>query len=262
MKPNTDIDTPNNPFARALTRWSILIVMGIFGAGIGLVYSYLNPPLYQAEAVLGVNINYGVTEPLELIVEDRVLNRAAGLILADKTLRKVLDQTSESVRSDRGWEDPADLRHSIRVDRRLAEWELVVVDSDPKTAAEVAQIWAIASLQSLDDAAEHAWRAAALLGDSFDVECERIQVEDGGSKGWTCQVEPIDMDPETLSGTLQTEIDRSRGILPNLTYELLQSASPPTSPIVWDRGTLLLAGAILGLMGGFALELLGLIKRD
>jgi LPS O-antigen subunit length determinant protein (WzzB/FepE family) len=262
MEPNVDTVNHNDPIKRVLSRWSTLIVAGMLGALLGLIYSYFRPPIYQAEAILGVNINYGVTEPLELIVEDRVLNRVAAVIMADKTLGRVLDETSESVRKDRQWEEPSDLRQSIRIDQRLAEWGLVVVDPDPVTAANIAQLWAYSSLQVLDEATEHAWRALALLGESFDVECDLIRAEDGTSRGWTCQVEPLDLDPDSLSGELQKEIARSKGILPNLSYELLRDASPPSSPVVWDRGTVILAGALIGLLGGFGLEILGLAKRD
>jgi hypothetical protein len=49
---------------------------------------------------------------------------------------------------------------------------------------------------------------------------------------------------------LVNETALSRGIVPDLTYELLQEASPPAGPVLWGRGPLVLAGALAGVLLG------------
>lgn len=261
MSSNDDAVNIGRVIEWVFSHWLGFTLMGLFGAAIGFLFSCLKHPLYQAEAVLGVNINYGITEPLELIVEDRALNRVAAVIQADDTLREVLDQLPETVRKDRSWDNPADLRESIRIDQNFAEWGLVVIDTDAEVAVEVAEIWSNASLRSLDEVSAHAWRAFALLGSRIDVLCEHLRTEEGVSIGWSCQSAPLELDPEVLAGVLQNEITLSRGVLPNLSYDLLQAPSLPTHPVVWGRGTLILAGGLLGLLGGCVLMMLDIGKK-
>ena len=243
-----------NLLEQALFRWPILLGLGLLGALVGFFFSLMRPPFYQAEAVLGVNINYTVTEPLELVVEDRAINRVAAIIESDSTLVRVLSQLPESLRLERVWSEPADLRESLRLDRRLAEWDLVAIDRDPEVAVILAKAWADEAISVLDETAEHAWRAVALMGnDPFMVDCVPVPGSEN-SPAWVigeCAVEPWDLDPQALAGELRAEISLSRGMLPNFSYELLKEATLPTEPVIWSRGPLILSGVLIGLIFGF-----------
>jgi hypothetical protein len=238
-------------FFRVLQNWPIMLALGLIGALIGFIVSIAHPPLYESSAVLGVNLYYGITDTLELIVENRALDRVAAVIKSDHILTKVLQEIPDNTREFRGWNDPDDLRNALRLDRRMSEWALVALDEDPQLAAYMAQIWAEVSLTELAEYSKHAWRAVALMGnEKFELECERVPGADP-SKGELeiiCAVLPIDLDEEALNGSLQTEIELSHGILPDIQYELLQAATPPDKPILWGRGTLVLAGALAGLI--------------
>ena len=231
-----------------LRRWPILILLGTAGAVIGLAVSLLSSPRYQSEAVLGVTINYAVTQPLELVVEDRALNRVAAIILADTTLTEVLNRLPDQTKADHGWHVPSDLRPNLRLDQRLAEWGLVSADEDPAIAMEIAQVWAEVAIEELDEAMSHAWRAQTLAGGMYDIQC--LPVENATPAAWVCETSPLSMNPEALDGTLQTEMALSRGILTAISYELLRSAELPDSPISWPRGLQVLGGAAIGLLIG------------
>jgi len=246
---------------RSLKRWPVILGIGLLGALAGYIFSLLRPPLYQAEVVLGININYGVTEPLELVVEDRALNRVAAIIESDSTLVRVLSQLPEPLWLERGWSEPADLRKSLRLDRRLAEWELVAIDQDPEVAAIMSQAWAEAVLFVLDEASEHAWRAVALMGENpFLVACVKVPAPEGSLDPfiWDCAIEPVDLDPNALAGALRTELALSHGLLPNISYEVLRDVNVPSKPVVWARGPLILSGAFAGLIVAFWLT----VTRD
>ena len=221
----------------------------------GLAVSWLNTPKYPAEAVLGVTINYAVTEPLELVVEDRALNKVAAIIMADTTLAEVLNRIPNEAKNERNWRQPADLRAHLRLDQRRAEWGLVAVDGDPVTAAEVAQIWAEVTIEELDEAMSHAWRAQALAGGRYDVACAPVQ--NVAPPVWECQTSPLALDAAVLDGQIQTETALSRGILTAISYELLREAVPADSPISLPGGLQVLSGAVAGLLiGGFVLILM------
>lgn len=233
-------------FRKLLSDWPFLVVAGMLGGVVGLAASLLLKPVYQSEAVLGVNINYGITESLELVVEDRVLGRVAAVVEGDATLTGLLAELPEDLPQRRGWAQPADIRPHLRLDRRLGEWALVGIDEDSATAAQLAQAWASAAIGQLDEAMQHAWRAAALMSTPFDVKCEPVPA--GGVTTWNCVVTEAELDPEALAGELESEAALSRGIPPVVSYELLRSAQLPTSPVIWGRGPLILAGAAIGLV--------------
>jgi hypothetical protein len=240
--------------AQTIKRWPVILGLGLLGALVGYIFSLFRPPVYQAKAVLGMNIHYGVTEPLELVVEDRVFNRVAGIVISDSTLDQTLRLLPESLRLERGWTEPGQLYQTLRLEQRLAQWNLTATDQDPEVAFILAQSWTKATLAVLDETYEHAWQAAALMGeDPFNLNCTQVLAPEGSpvELTWECIIEPVNLDQDALTGLLQQEIALSRGMLPNISYELLREATVPSEPIVWARGPLILSGAMVGLLIGF-----------
>jgi uncharacterized protein involved in exopolysaccharide biosynthesis len=248
-------------FRTRAQRWA-WPVYGLVGALLALLVSFALPPQYQAKSVINVGVDYSVTEPLELVVEDRALNRIAGIVTADDTFQELLGVLPEDIIEPRGWLHPADLRSSLRLDRRLAAWELVVVDPDPEVAAEVANAWSEIVLAAFDRAREHAWAAAGMIdGLPFSVDCARVTSEQffDDLLGWDCWTTPVPLD-ESQHAALQAALDSSRGMLPNVSYEWIHQARPPAQPVLWARGPLVLAGGVAGVLMGFLLSLLGTAK--
>lgn len=236
-----------------IRKWPILLVLGFLGALAGFAMSVVQKPRYEAKAMMGINIQYGVVETLELVVEDRAQNRVADVILADSTLLDVLDNVTLNTRQEQGWQKPADLRQFLRLDRGLSSWGFVVVNSDPALAAQVSNLWLKIALAELSKAQDHAWQAVALTGDEpFQLECDQYQLpsEPVETYIWRCDLEPITLDPEALAGKLRNEISLSRGILPVFSFETLKMADVPQVAVVYNRGVLILGGALIGLVLG------------
>ena len=246
----SESETDLIPISSALARgWAFIAVCALTGSLAGFAFSVLSPAKYIAEATLGVTINYGVTQPLELVVEDRALNRVSALLGSDETLNEILERLSDEVKQSRELSEVSDLREIMRLEQRLAEWGLTAMDRDSAVAADIAQLWAVVSIEALDEAVNHSWRAIGLIQGPFDVQCDTLRGSNTGGS-WDCNVVPMGISKEALAGALRTELELSRGILPNLSYELLRSATPPVRPVVRERGTLVLAGAVLGLLAG------------
>jgi len=241
------------PLKNLTSRWYVLIAAGILGGLIALGVSVMREPEFESEAILGMNINYGITQPLELVVEDRVLGRVASVVLADETIERLISDLPDDLRNQEGLTRAGDIRGKLRLDRRLGEWGLVAIDNDPEIATKIANAWADATIDALDEAMEHAWRAAALVAGPFDVEC--VMVDEDGSSTWICQTTQLELDEEALSGALQSEALLSRGIPPIVAYELLRSASVPESPVIWNRWQLVVAGALFGFIIGAVVTL-------
>lgn len=241
---------------RLLRRWHWPVLAALVGAACGLAASLALPPRYEAAATLGVNIHYGVTRPLELVVEDRVLHRVSVVILSDSTLEPVLAALTDELRGQRGWDSPAALRRSLRLDRRLTDWNLVAVDEDPALAARLASLWADAALAALSEARRSGWEAALLAGGWFEVTCEAVTPSGPAPESaYRCRGVPPPLNPTAIAGDLSEALARSRGILPTVSVELAQQAETPERPVARGRGELAGAGGALGLLAGMGLAL-------
>ncbi|MFV2043801.1 MAG: hypothetical protein ACC700_11280 [Anaerolineales bacterium] len=230
-------------------RWLWLVAGFALGSIFGLLFSFAFPAQYQATASLAVNIDYGLAAPLELIVEDRALDRVYQLTTSDATLGAVIEELGSSQGPTAAWASIPALRQQVRLDQRLARWDLIGFSDDPVTAAAIANSWADIALARLEQAREHSRTAAQMQGTPYLVECIGL-LPPATSKEtlWQCVASGPDIDPDAVEA-LNREIEAGHGILPNLAFELVQSAQPPSGPALWGRGALVFAGGILGLLG-------------
>jgi capsular polysaccharide biosynthesis protein len=241
--------SPAGLLGRVVKGWIWLLISGVIGTAAGMAFSFFIPPRYEAAASFAVNITYGVTEEMELVVEDRVLDRVWQLAISDDTLEETQTLLELTSGQNPAWEDIEALRDHTRLDARLSRWELVGIDSDPSVAMEIANAWREITLDKLDQALEHAWNANSIQGVAFDVACVALLSEEEARLIWTCVNTGPDVAPEDLEFFRQ-ELEASRGILPMINYEAVQSASVPTSPVLWPRGLLAVIGGVIGLIAG------------
>jgi len=251
----TPTDSPQEPRqtpwvpTRLIQRWPLIALAGLAGALVALLLSQARAPEYESSAALGVSIDYGRTVPLELIVEDRVLSRVAELITSDRTLSLLTYSLQSAYGVDPAWTTAAELRRHIRLDRKLAEWELVGIANDPERASEIANAWIEVSLSELDQAMTHAWNALRLQSAAIVVACSEMAEGAPTEFFWLCLAAGPELSEDRVT-ELRSEISLSRGVLPSISYEPLQAAVPEPTPIVWDRGVLILAGALAGMVVG------------
>lgn len=242
------------PAQRVVVRWRWIVLSVLAGAALGLGVSLLRPPVYLAQAAIAVSLDPAVNGPLELVVEDRALDRVHQLILADETLAETVEVLQGEAPANTAWGSVAELRSRLRLEQRLARWELGGIDRDPAIAARIANAWAGVAVARLDEARDHAWRVLELRGSPFLVECYKHRAEDAAEATvWECVSSAPGLDPAD-SLELQAEVQASRGILPSLSFEWVETAHPPSAPAIWDRGLLVLAGAALGLLAGVLLS--------
>lgn len=254
MKSDKSVLQLSSAWNGVAARWPLLVAGFALGSLLSLLFSVVFPARYQATAALAVNIDYGLTAPLDLIVEDRALHRANQLLMSDATLSAVLNELESSGGGEAEIDNVQALRREIRLDQRLARWELLAFSEDPHVAALIANTWASVALNRLDDAREHARIAAQLQGLPYFVECLALLPEPA-SPGvlWQCVASGPEIEPG-IADEMRREIDASHGILPNLSFEIIEVAQAPANPILWGRGALILAGALLGLIAAAAIS--------
>lgn len=233
---------------RLIGRWPILLIGSLLGAFGGLVFSMVFLPVYQSTAAATIGVDYSRTPPLALIVEDRVLDRVRQVVLSDETMEATLERLRESEDDSGAYASVADLRRALRLDQRLSRWEFLAFDRDPVRGARVANTWREVGIGLLEEARSHAERVNSLQGIPAYVRCIALSPEGVDEDAvWRCVAVGEGLDDASL-GALQAEVEASRGLIPFLVFDPTERAEPAVEPVLWGRGLLILAGAVLGLL--------------
>jgi uncharacterized protein involved in exopolysaccharide biosynthesis len=226
-------------------------MLGAVGA---FIFSLLVPPRYEAAAAVAVSVDYTRTEPLELVVEDRALDRVWQLAVSDESIQQAAQQLGAKLGPGEAWASGESLRAHTRLDARLSRWEFIGIHRDPSLSAEIANAWMDTVVERLDEAYDHAWEAALLQGAVFDVTCLGSQDGNPEASLWECVAVGPEITPDQVQ-RLREEIEASHGILPIFSYEIVEWATPPTKAVLWPRGLLLLAGTMSGFLIGVLLTI-------
>lgn len=234
------------------SRWHWMVAIAVLGGLIGLLVSFALPAEYRATASLGVGIDYGRSAPLGGGAERIAYLQVQELLLSDETLTAVIEQLEPEVLARNDIEAPADLRSRMRIDRFEGRWDLSARAQLPRGAAQMVNAWLEVSVRSLREAVGHAIRAGELQAAIYELGCELTPEEDGGVPLWRCRTG----DPESVDQIAQQlveEIERSRGVLPALTFAALREAPVPEKPLYRGRSWMLLGGVLAGFAVGLGL---------
>ena len=243
-------------FKRAMERWHWILLAVCLGGLIGLGASFLSAPVYQATSTLGIGIDYSRSLPLDDDAERHAFNRVRDLLLSEDAILPAL-LPEESERTDAlAAEVLKDFRSRIRLDQRGTRWELTVYDESPESAARNANDWAESSLTLLIEAQQHAIRAIELQSAFYEISCRLEAVpESSNLSALVCDALDPMVDPDAIAEGLVQEANLSRGILPSLSAAFVTRANPTTDPVIYGRGTLILAGVFIGLLLSFCWQL-------
>jgi len=236
----------------ALSGWKVILSISIFFGLISLGVSSLLPPVFQSSSVLQVDIDHERTMQMNDYTVMKAYERVRGVLLADDVLEESIDTVIEGGVASREFSGIAAMRERIRVSQRSDGWELVVYSHDPQLAAALANAWADSSIQKLKDGFQHsliAWEWQAAL---FSTHCSLgLDPDDESRTLWTCSTGGEDIDPSLITDAILEEVQQTRGILPIFSFSILERAAVPKAPVLWQRGTFILVGLLLGLCVGF-----------
>ncbi|MGH2628099.1 MAG: hypothetical protein ACRDHY_15785, partial [Anaerolineales bacterium] len=234
-------------YGRTLRRWPWISLATVAGGLLGLVASLSRAPVFQSSAVIEIGVDYNRTAPLREVTLEQAFDRVRALLLADETLAAAIVASGMEGRLE-----VPELRSRIRLAHRPNGWELFVDGEDPHEAAALAEAWANVAIGRMEEATTHGLRAAEFQWALYQASCHLApDVGDPQEAVWVCQSDVSEGDPATIASALLAEASQSHGILPIFTYSVVQHASVPVRPTVWDRGGLILGGAIAGMVSGF-----------
>ena len=233
---------------RLIRRWPWLLAAVCLGGLLGLGISGLLSPVYEAVAVVGVGVDYGRTLPLDEEAMRHALDRAREVFLADETLEAVMGPDGQA-------EDQFESVYALRETLRLSEidggGELGVRSGSAEEAARLANVWASVSLEEFQAAVAHAWRAADLQSKWYIAGCElRPAVAPSELAVWSCSTAFEEYDPEQALTEIEQEAVLSRGILPSMSFSMLQDAEVPDGSLTSSRTLCVLSGLLVGIVAG------------
>lgn len=244
---NQDL-VPARILQKVLTEWYWVVLAAILGGILGFCLTFLRAPRYEASAALSIGFDYARVNEMDDPVKSYVILRIRDLLLSDEVIQRAYEALDRPGRPADSPGDPQELRDQIRLAEAGGRWELVGWAGSPDEAAAIANSWAESALISLNETMLHTLRAGELQTAIYRIGCKLVEDPSGsGDAIWTCQNADGSVDPDQLPDALLDEIRKSRGLLPGMTFSVLQRAEPSTTPVLWGRGVLILAGTLLGM---------------
>jgi hypothetical protein len=240
--------SPREVFEYAFQHVWLIALLTLFGGLVGLGVHSLRKPVYEASAVFSISFDFKQTGGLTQLEEDHSWDMLGFLIKSSA----VYDRVAQRAAEDHILVKRSDLNDQFTSERQETIYYLRVRNTDPKTAAALANIWADESKKQFDDALQQALKVDALNRYMHALEaCLASAPAQSPSDGF-CQVSRL-TDVETLLKSTSIDLateerDASRAISPAVTYTLSQKADVPTRPVAFNRNTLVLSGSIIGLL--------------
>jgi len=231
----------------ALRRWWLVVLLVLMGGGIGWGAQFFLAPVYESRAEFAFTIDFTRTGALTDIEEDFVLGIAGDILGSSEVLDRVVVQAEAQ-----GIVISTSQRKEVFfIERRNQTWVLRVRYPDAGSAYILAGLWADEAQTVLQDAYRHALQAEGLrrYRDTL-VGCMQnsVAVEPVHA---VCNLHNLGAIQQELAKTgeaLQAEKLASQGLMPALLFERSQTPERPERPVRFQRNTLILAGALIGLL--------------
>ena len=237
--------SPLEEFSRIYKRLWLVVLLTMIGGFTGWVFHRVKPPLYEARAIVVVDIDFAQTGKLEEIEQDQAIG-AAFALLGSTT---VLEQAMTDVRAQ-GIAFPGFLyNQNMFMERRQSQLFLRVRMENPQVAEKVTNLWVNRAYTALVDAHEHAMKAQVLSNYLAAMkECPSISNVEPSipSICGSASVEETQKNIFSIEAILEKETVASQGIIPALSISLSKNATLPNSPVSFGTGLLILAGALIG----------------
>ena len=240
---------------RAFARWWIIVLLTVLGGIVGWIYYCLRSPVYEAKAVIVISMDFSQRE-LTQYEEDYAFGTAGAVIISTA----VRDQVVAKVNAAGIQINLEQFISESSIEGKQSVWDMRVRNADPKIATTLANTWAEIAYQTLAQALEHAIKAEQLQVQvsawqtclpTFATPTPKPNQTSPYSFIWNkdCElysIEEIENAIAGLSAELAAEESQSQGLISILKIALSETATVPDKPVIYNQGTLVFAGAIVG----------------
>lgn len=251
---------PSDSLDHLLRYWWIIALCMILGGLAGWLISRLQPPVYDARAVLFLDVDPEIQAELNSFEQDQIILGSASIALSSRVLEQVAFQAGEQGIPI----DVTTLNESLTLERRLTNWTLSIRHRDPESAAALANLWIEETFKVLQEAHGHALALEAQRTYQMGLEsCITGGTEEFGQANFCAGMDLAEIQSELEKAIARIEVETvsSMGIFPDLKYDLARRANVPQEPQRGSTNSLVLAGALIGFVAGILLVGLGLGKR-
>jgi uncharacterized protein involved in exopolysaccharide biosynthesis len=250
---------PRDDLAAALRWWWLIALFMIAGGCLGWLIHLTQPPVYETRAVLSTTINFARTGELTDTEEDNAIGIVGDVI----TSTDVLEKTVTAAEAIGLHITQPELKNMLYAERTDTDWYFRVRHTDPQVAASVANLWSEQAYNTLIAALQHAIQAEALQrrADRLADCVEQVSLAPVTA---VCQDLDFTAVQQNLSDTSKqavAELEASLGVSPAMTFLLSQRADIPSEPSRNGQNTLVLAGALAGMIVGLVVVLSHLPDR-
>ncbi len=255
--------SPAQALRHTLQYWWIVTVLTIMGGVGGWLYHRSRPPVYQTMIEFTVSVDYTQTGALPERDVDYILG-TVGAFLGSIHMKEAVVEAARAQGVDL---DLPTLRKISTLERRQTRWQIYIRHTDPQTALQIANLWGEIAYDALLNARQHAIQAQtiqkrldALAG------CVAYPAPDSPQEQTCSFLSAVEFQGEVnvLTRAMESELQASGGIFPNLRFDFSQRAVLPTEPVAFGRGTLVFWGAVIGfVVGGWVVSWLSIRRpRD
>ncbi|MFZ3070363.1 MAG: hypothetical protein WA110_04485 [Anaerolineaceae bacterium] len=227
--------------------WLTLVLFMLAGALIGGLISFFLHPVYEAKAVVSTNMEIVQNAGISEIMVDAEIDHVGELVFHPDVINALIVSEAEFGNTL----TLEDLKMDGSVERRLMTTVIKYRDQDPEVAARIASEWARLFYERLSVAYEH----AVVLSEAKTQLAALDACVNDPTKALTelCSsltAEKLDNELVKLKQVIVTESPQSLGLTKDLNVSQYQPAAVPEKPLNYNRGALILAGALIGLLAG------------
>lgn len=248
---------PRTLFQRALRGWWLVVILMLIGGGAGFLAHLSRPPVYEGRASISFAFNLARTGSITTAEEDMAMQT----LMAILHLPPVYDRVVASARAQNIPLESFPQWSKITLERKQAQWVLRIRFSNPQDAAQLTNLWIEEAYTQLVEAGKHSEQAESLRRQLEGLEncLQNMAVVEPATAqcSWTSQGE-LQRELKTLGERYLQEKQAARGLVPAISFVLSEKAVPNPTPAAFDRNSMVVAGALLGLVAAVILLSSGL----
>lgn len=233
----------------------------IIGGLSGLLFSHLNPPVYESSAVFSVTIDYTQTGALTDIQEDQAMRGVGSVLLSDQVIRQTLTQLISEFNLELS---QSDFLNNSFMDREEFRWTLRYRDPDPNKAKLAIRTWAKSADSIIQEALTHSQASSALLDNLNEVKACFQESTYGSGQGYCGfkDLETLMSSIGEISDRIQSEKVNSFGLFDALSVSLVNEGKVTPSAVRGQCNLLVLSGVLIGLVLSIVASAVLIMKRS
>jgi len=244
-----DIDSIINSFVR---KWPLIILLALAGFGFAYLYANQHPPQYEAHVKASFGLNYDRDTPLRQREQDLAETKVIQYLVSEEMIAEALLNLDADLQSDESHYALPEMNTTIRLERRISDFVLIVVGEEPEFILALANAWAEVIEQAFPVAYSHALQANAIeqqikIANYGIVQMNASNVPPAENDVTISQTERL---IEELVERLAQEIELSHGVASFISFEINSDAYLYEVPVTYGRAGLLFSGTGIGILTG------------